>query len=293
MSLVDLILNIAAILMWVNWRAIRFDPITHRRPATLVGALKPITPLHSRHWQLPAAIGVLIVVRAFFYWQIGKSFGWSGKLDVGVIALSFRSDSFFRMLLFSFLSFWVALGVFYLWLLLLSILSGPEPFHRMVRMQLGFIDGWARTTKLLLPFFITAILAWLGTWIFGWMAILPAPVSQMHRIEEAIVIAIGSYLVWKFLIVGLFALYLLNSYIYFGKHPFWDYVTVTTQKLLEPLKPVPLRIGKVDLAPIIGIALVLLFAYVAMDGVRLFPRPRGGYLFHAPGLMEFYSRLPI
>src|ERR1044071_341120 len=99
MSFVDFILNIAGILLWANWRALRFDPIIRRRPATLVGALKPITPLHSQHWQLPAAIGILVFLRAIFYWQIGKSFGWSGQLDVGVIALSFRSDSFFRILL--------------------------------------------------------------------------------------------------------------------------------------------------------------------------------------------------
>jgi len=260
MDIVDFILNIAAILLWANWRALRFDPIIKRRPATLVGALKPITPLHSRDWQLLVGVGLLIFVRAIFYWQIGKSFGWSGKLDLGVIALSFRSDSFLRIFLFSILSFGVALGIFYLWLLLLSIVAGPEAGQRFARMQLGFVDGWARVTKLLLPFFFTAILWWFAGWLFSWLNILPKPISAAHRIEEAVVIGLGSYLAWKIFIVALLILHLLNSYIYFGKHPFWNYVNVTAQKLLSPLKAIPLRVNKVDLTPVVGIALYFLLA---------------------------------
>lgn len=276
MDIVDFILNIAAVLLWANWRALRFDPIVKRRPATLVGALKPITPLQSRHWQLPAAIVALIFFRAIFYWQIGKGFGWSGKLDLSVIALSFRSDSFLRIFLFSILSFGVLLAIFYLWLLLFSILKGPEPFQRVVRIQLGFVDGWARATKLLLPFFAVAILWWPASWLFGWLDIFPEPISAAHRIEEAVVIGLGSYLLWKFLIIALLILYLLNSYIYFGKHPFWNYVEVTAQKLLQPLKMIPLRIGKVDFAPIVGI--VLYFFLAQLFGLLL---------------AKLYARLPL
>jgi hypothetical protein len=263
MGIVDFILNVAALLLWANWRALRFDPINKRRPATLVGALKPITPLHTRHWQLLVAIGILIFIRAFFYWQIGKAIGWSGKLDLGVIVLSFRCDSFFRMLLFSTLSFGLALGFFYLCLLLLSILFGPEPFHKFVRMQLGFLDGWARATKLFLPLLLTAMIWWITSWLFAWLQIFPQPLSAAHRIEEALVIGLGSYLTWKFLVAGILVLHLLNNYIYFGRHPFWDYTNTLAQKLLSPLKGIPLRIGKADFKPVLGIVLYFLIAQLA------------------------------
>jgi uncharacterized protein YggT (Ycf19 family) len=171
--------------------------------------------------------------------------------------------------LFSFFSFGLTLGIFYLWLLLLSILAGPEPLQRMVRMQLGGMDRWPRGAKIILPFAATALLWWLASWLFGWLQINPPPVSAAHRIEQSLVIGLGSYLVWKFLIGALLALHLLNSYIYFGRHPFWNYVNATAQTLLKPLEKIPLRVGKVDFAPVVGIALTFLLAEFAGRGLVL------------------------
>jgi uncharacterized protein YggT (Ycf19 family) len=268
---VDFILNLAALLLWINWRAVQFDPLTKRRPATLIGTLRPAGTMRARHWQLLAVIGGLLVLRALFYWQIGSAFAqvWVGKLDLGVIILPFRSDLFWRILLFSIFSFARALGIFYLWLLLLSILSGPEPLQRLVRMQLGSIDRWPRTAKIILPFVASALFWWLASWLFGWLQISPPMVSVAQRIEQSLIIGLGNYLVWKFLIGALFALHLLNSYIYFGRHPFWNYVNTTAQTLLTPLGKIPLRAGKVDFAPVVGIALVFLLAEFAGRGLVL------------------------
>ena len=71
-------------------------------------------------------------------------------------------------------------------------------------------------------------------------------------------------------------LHLLNSYIYFGKHPFWRYVNVTAQTLLQPLRKIPLRIGKVDFAPVLGIAVI----FLAAEGI--------GY-----ELARLYAKLPF
>jgi uncharacterized protein YggT (Ycf19 family) len=90
-----------------------------------------------------------------------------------------------------------------------------------------------------------------------------------HRIEQSLVIGLGGYLVWKFLIGALLALHLLNSYIYFGRHPFWNYVNATAQTLLKPLEKIPLRAGKVDFAPVVGIALTFLLAEFAGRGLVL------------------------
>jgi uncharacterized protein YggT (Ycf19 family) len=268
---VDFILNLAALLLWINWRAMQFDPLNKRRPATLIGTLRPAGATHARRWQLPVIIGGLLLLRALFYWQIGSAFAqvWSGKLDWGVIILSFRSDSFGRILLFSLFSFGLMLGIFYLWLLLLSILAGPEPLQRLVRMQLGGMDRWLRGAKIILPFAATALLWWLASWVFGWLQINPPPVSAAHRIEQSLVIGLGSYLVWKFLIGALLALHLLNSYIYFGRHPLWNHVNATAQTLLTPLEKIPLRVGKVDFAPVVGIALTFLLAEFAGRGLVL------------------------
>jgi hypothetical protein len=277
MGIIDFILNLAGLLLWLNWRSLRFDPLGQRTPATLIGTLRRAEPRRLRRWHLPAALGGLLLLRAVLYWQIGSGVGWAaGKLDLGIIELSFRSDSFWRILLFSFFSFGLTLSVFYLWLLLFSILDGPEPFHRLVRMQLSPVDRWPRWLKLSLPLILTALLWWLASWVLAWLAIVPPPVSAAHRIEESLIIGLGSYLAWKYVAGALLVLHLLNSYIYFGKHSFWYYVTAEAQTLLRPLRAVPLRAGKADFAPVVGIVLVFLFAELA-----------------GRGLAFLYSRLPL
>jgi len=267
MSLIDFILNLAGLLLWLSWRSVRLDPLGKRTPATLIGTLRRAEPRRWRRWHLLAALGGLLLLRALFYWQIGSAAHWTGTLNLSVITLSFRSDFFARMLWFSIFSFGLTLGVFYLWLLLLSILAGPEPIHRLVRMQLGRIDGWPCGVKLLLPLAITATFWWLASWLLTWLQIIPQPVSAAHRIEAALIVGLNSYLVWKYLIGALLTLHLLNSYIYFGKHPFWSYVNAEARTLLSPLRAVPLQVGRVDFAPVVGLALVFLVAELAGRGL--------------------------
>ena len=272
MGYVDFILNLAALLLWIKWRSLPFDPIHKRTPATLVGTLRRAAPSRFRRWHLLAAIGALLVLRAVFYWQIGSASNpaWVGKLNLEATVLTFVSNSFGRMLLFSGFSFGLALGIFYLWLLLLSILAGQtakeQPIHRLVRMQLGGIDGWPRWAKIISPPAVTALVWGLASWPFAWMH--PGQtMSAAHRFEEAVVIGLGSYLAWKFVTAVLLVLHLLNTYIYFGKHPFWNYVNVTAQNLIAPLRKIPLRAGRVDFAPVVGIAIIFFAAELAERGL--------------------------
>jgi uncharacterized protein YggT (Ycf19 family) len=266
MGLIDFILNLAGLLLWINWRSVRFDPLNKRTPATLVGTLRRAAPSRWRRWHLLAAIGALLILRALFYWQIGSAAGWIGKLDLGVTTLFFRSNLFGQIFLFSLFSFARVLGIFYLWLLLLSILSGPEPIHRFVRIPLGGIDGWPRWAKFVLPLVVTALVWGLASRPFAWLH-PQATLSVAQRIEEALVIGLGGYVVWKFVVGTLLVLHLLNAYIYFGRHPFWNYVNATAQTLLWPLRKIPLRVGKMDFAPVVGIALVFFAAELAERGL--------------------------
>ncbi|MGA2854126.1 MAG: hypothetical protein ABSE90_08355 [Verrucomicrobiota bacterium] len=300
MGLIDFILNLAGLLLWLNWRAAKADPLGRPAPATLIGTLRRAEPVNARRWHLPAALGCLLLLRALFYLKIGSVLKpvWAGTLDFGVIAPSFVSSSFWRILAFSIFSFARMFGIVYLWLVLLSILSGPMPTHRLVKMQLGKIDGWPRWIKCLLPLAVIALLWWLASWPLAWLEIIPKPVSVAHRIGESLVIALGSYLVWKFLIAALLVLHLLNSYIYFGRHPFWNYVNATAKQLLRPLEKIPLRVDKADFAPVVGIALVFLLAYCVRNGIKLFHHVGEigsplTPLINIPGLADIYSWLSL
>ena len=267
MGIVDFILNLAGLLLWLNWRSIRFDPLVKRTPATLMGTLRPAAPQKLRRWHLLVFLAVLLFLRAVFYRWIASF--WIGQLDLGVTALPFRSDWFLGMFIFSFLSFGAALGIFYVGLLFLSLLSGPDPVHGLVKIPLGRVDGWPRWAKILLPLVGTAVAWWLTSWLLVGLQILPPAVSVAQRLEQSVVIGLGSYLVWKFPAGALLTLHLLNSYIYFGRHPFWKYVNVTAQKMLGPLEKIPLQAGKVDFAPVVALGLLFLVAEFAGRGLNL------------------------
>jgi len=90
------------------------------------------------------------------------------------------------------------------------------------------------------------------------LAIVPETKSNGQLLEQAAVLGLGTYLAWKYLIVGILVLHLLNSYVYLGNHPVWNFVNATARNLLSPLRWAPLRLGKVDFLPVAAIALVFL-----------------------------------
>lgn len=279
MGIVDFILNLAGLLLWLNWRSNRFDPLIRRPPATLMGTLRPADPRKLRRWDLLVFLATLLLLRAVIYWWIGRETNWSGKLNLGVVVPCFSSAShwmgFCRMVLYSFLSFGLVLGIFNVSLLPLSLLAGPLPIHGLVTIPLGRVDGWPRWVKVILPFFVTAILWWLLSWPLNRLDVL-APVSLAGRFQQSVVLGVSSYLLWQFPIGAILVLHLLNSYIYFGKHPFWRYINATAHTVLQPLRKIPLRIGRVDCAPLLALAIVFFTAQLA-----------------ALGLTALFARLPL
>lgn len=293
MSLIDFILNVACLLLWLNWRAQPRDTSRLAPPATLVGTLRRADKPPLRGWQFPSVILLLLVARAVLYRVIGPSVAWSGSLNLGVISVSMRSDAFWRMQFFSVLSFGLVLAVFQFWLLFLSLVqpksSESLPFQPFIRGNLGFADALPAGMKLLMPFVISGAIWWLLSWPFAAWGITPRPVSGVHRFEQALVVGCASYLTWKYIIAAVLGLHLLNSYIYFGRHPLWTYVDSVARAILFPIRALPLRMGKVDFAPVVMLVLVFGAASLISGG-------RAVWLFgwhRVPGLQELYQRLPL
>lgn len=283
MGIVDFILNLAGLLLWLNWRSNRFDPLVARTPATLMGTLRPAAPKKLHRWHLLFFIVLLLLLRAWIYWMIGLQ--KSGKLNLGLVVLWFSNHShvgghwsgrwadFCHLALYSFLSFGVLLGIFYLWLLVLSLLAGPLPIHGLVTIPLGRVDRWPWWVKVLLPFCATAVFWWLASWWLNRLQMLP-PLSPAVRLQQSVALGLSSYLQWQYPVGAILGLYLLNSYIYFGQHPLWRYVSATAQTLLRPLRKLPLRVGKVDFAPVVGMILIFLAGHLAQQSVTLlYDRP--------------------
>ena len=272
-KLIDSILNLAGVLLWLSWLLYRLDPIAQPSAATLAGTLKR-DHRRPQRWIFIGALAALLVLRALLYWEIGPTLEWTPTLKLGTIAIAFRSDYLNLMLLYSALGFLVTLVVFYSWLLLLSVANQRIPdtdaLHRLVKFQLGWVERWPAAIKLLLPF-LTAGAMWVAIHpALVRLGLLPEPKDTAQLLEQAAVIGASSYLGWKYLIVAVLLFHLLNSYVYLGNQPFWGFVSVSARNLLTPLRWLPLKFGRLDIAPVVGIALVL----VITESIARLPRTR-------------------
>ena len=261
MDLINFILNVAGLLLWLNWRAIGLSAVAKPPGTSLLRTLKRAEPHRSKHWLSLAALAGLLAFRAVAYWQIGPSVGWMPSLPLKAISLTLRSDSFERMLLFSLFSFGLTLAIFYGWLLLISIanrrVTDADMFQKLARLQLGWIERWPLVLKLLLPFCLATLFWYATTPLLNHLG-FPRPVSSREIWQKGMVLGLAAYLLWKYVIVGALLLHVLNSHVYLGANPFWSFVDVTARNLMVPIRWLPLRIGKMDFAPIVGIALVFL-----------------------------------
>jgi len=279
MDTVDFILNLAGVLLWVNWRMAASSPGLGT-PTTLLGTLRRAEPTAARKWYFLAALPVLLTFRAWIYWEIGSTTPWVPILTLGPVAVAFRCDLFQRAFAYSALSFGAALAVFYLCLLLLSVLNrrppNPDPFGRFVGAMLGPVRRWNSSLQLMLPT-LAGIPLWFAlSFLFARMQLLPPPGSSVHRLTEGVLVGLSAYLSWSHLLGGILLLHLLNTYIHFGDHALWGYVSSLARTFLAPFRRLPLRVGKVDLSPVVALALVYL---LARGGARL--------------LLEAERRLPL
>ena len=278
MSILDLILNLAGLLLWLNWRAVRVEP--SRSLASPLGhMLKSAGPARKKSIYL-AVLGGLLIVRALFYWQIGSATHWTPLVPFGPVVLAFRSDFSTRIFLFSLVSFGFTLAVFYLSLLLLSLVNGKisdgDPQQKWIRLQLGWLEYWPWFLKILLPPVIS-IAAWcVLSPLLRRAGIVPPPFSFLHLVEQGAIIGLASMLTWKFLIAAILVLHLVNSYVYLGSFSFWAYINATARGLLRPLSFIPLQFARLDFSPVVALAVVFLLAELA-----------------SRGLAHLYQRLPL
>ena len=262
LTLVHFILNLAALWLWLNWVSFSRDPVP-RTPATqLIATLKKAGPRGLGRWKFLAGIVILLVLRALIFWQLGPALKWTPRLDWGFVNLTFRADDFTQLLVFSDLGFLFILAIFYLWLLLLSVVnqtvSDADPMQKLVRHFFKWLEPWPAWLKLVSPLLAGGLL-WLALRpLFNFMAVTPGEKFSAKVCEQAIVIGAGGYLAWKYLIAAILLLHLINSYVFFGDHPVWNFVNTTARNLLRPLRWLPSRIGRVDFLPLIGTALLFL-----------------------------------
>ena len=86
----------------------------------------------------------------------------------------------------------------------------------------------------------------------NYIAVLNGGNSYLSHLPTLIALDLRATL---YLTMGILALYLLNSFVYFGEQDFWKNVDASGKRLLVPLKQIPTVLGKLDLAPFLAMAI--------------------------------------
>ncbi|MCX8156267.1 MAG: hypothetical protein N3J91_07465 [Verrucomicrobiae bacterium] len=256
MAYLDLLLNLIAWLLWASWRTARLSAAP--APLSLAATVRPADQVAQRRWVYPVLLAGLLVLRGLFYSQLGEALDWTPKISLGVLVISFKCETVGRYLLFSLTSFAHFFFVVYFGLLLLSAVQGQpaeiSPPQRFLRQLVGRPARWPGVLQALLPL-VLAMAGWpLLQLYFQSLDYLPeAPPSQLWK--DALGFGVVVLLAWKYLLLGLFALHLINLYVYLGPGSFWPFVSQSARVLLRPLRW--MRLGKLDLSPLAGMAVVL------------------------------------
>jgi hypothetical protein len=259
MSGLDFLLNLAALLLWLSWRGI--GTVHASGPAgTLLGNLKPAERRPGVRHSYLLGLLLLLFVRAVVYRQFGPAFDWNPSWSPGAVRVVFRSDYFWRMLASSVLGFaWMWFGLFASVCLVMAVNRPPQDKDGVTR-ELRRSVGWISHLPGVLWLFVPSVLLGLAWLLLGWWAavtgLVPALHHPAHLFQQSIVVGLGAVLVWRWLLTVVLGLNFLNSYVFFGSSPFWDFVQHTGNRLVRPLAWT--RMGRVNLPPLIALALVWL-----------------------------------
>lgn len=266
MAVLDTLLNLAALLLWLSWRGIGTEQASGP-PGTLLANLRPAQRGRpGRHGYLFGLIGLLLG-RAVFYRQFGPAFEWHPSWSPGAVSVVFRSDHFLRMLASSLLGFfWMMFGVWSSACLVAALHRPPndkDALTREIRRQLGWVALLPAPVLLVLPSLMLT-LAWMVLgWVAAYIGLVPALHGVRHLFQQAGVVGLGAVLIWRWLLTFVLILYFVNSYVFFGASPVWDFIHNTGARLCRPLSL--LRLGRLHLAPLVWLIVVWL-AVAILDG---------------------------
>jgi len=109
-GLINLILDLAGVLLWFHWRTLHSSTQTHLAGVSLLATLKRAGSNRVSQGSPLLSLAILLVVRTFFYWHLGPATNWVPTLELVAVSLPFRSDFLNRMMMFSLTSFGLRLG---------------------------------------------------------------------------------------------------------------------------------------------------------------------------------------
>ena len=113
------------------------------------------------------------------------------------------------------------------------------------------------------------------------LSVAGQPQSNWHLAGQSLLVAAGIIFSLKLLLPAFLVIHLVASYVYLGKSPVLEFVELTARNILTPLNRFSLQAGKVDFAPVLAVAIILLLLdglpayvmlYLSRSNLTLWPR---------------------
>lgn len=259
MALLNLLLDLVALVLLLTGLGIGArTPV--RRAGTLLGSLTLAEGSRARRWPLFGSLVALLALRPLLYAPLAEVTGWVPAWNPTPATVPFRADFARRLLAFSVLSFGWTLFQFLTWIFFAAVLARgtrePSAWSRFFNDMLGPLSRLPSVLMILVPT-VVAGLIWMAASVpLHWMDLLPAVHSWKQLASQAALIGAGVWISVGWMLCGLLLLRLINTYVYLGTHPFWDFVHQVGGVALRPLEWMPARIGKLDLTALIGAAIL-------------------------------------
>lgn len=278
MHWLDWMTDLVGLMLWLSWRGFGAQPASARPALTLVSNLRHAGGGGSRRGTLALpALGVLLLARAALHHTLSPNFADAVPWSMGAVTIAFRSDLWWRILSHSFLS-WAALVLkAHVCFAFLVVLRRPDadsdPITQSLKAELGPAARWPWGLSMV-PFLAGLGVLWLAASpVLVGAGLVPARVSTSHALQQAVVVALGGLGSLKWPLVLLCLMRFLLDHVYLGAMPVWDYLHVTGGRLSGWLAVLPLRWGRIDLAPLVAAGLCWTLGHLIQGGApRLFLR---------------------
>lgn len=277
MKWLDWMVDLAGLFLWLGWRGFGAVPVSARPALTLASNLRPAgrRDSHSR-WALPGLL-LLLFCRAWIHHEFPSRFAEAAVWSPGAVAVTFRSDLFGRMLVFSVLSWLLLTLQVYLAMAVFAGLrrkaAEADPITRSLRAELGWLARWPGFLGALPVLSVIGILWAAGAGSLAELGLIPPLRSEGHRYQQALVVALGLLPSLKWSLTAACLMRFLLDHVYLGSSAFWDFAQVVGGRLCSWLSWMPLRIGAIDFRPLFAAGAFWAAAYFLEGAVpRLFQR---------------------
>lgn len=286
MGFLDLVLNIIAVLLWINWRVDRSLVSLgtgHGHISHLELSSSSMGRVNSRRgfsgWKkavIPArqtlfCLGLILLGKPLIYhYMLRHMMEWNPMLKLGVVSIPFSMDYLGQMYLFSIASFILTLFIVYMSMILIRILSRGETSieNSFQNVFVGFmarsVEGWPVFFKICLPGVVGGILWLIFAPIIEVMEVLPDQ-SWSAVFKECIVLGLASYLPWGGLVMILLGVHIITCKFRLGTSSIWSYLDYINAKLIKPLSYLQLQIFKYDFTALVELPIVYLICVYYRD----------------------------